>query len=690
MKRLKMKTILFVSVILIGLLINPSFFLVKAKKDDNQEEIIILDETKINVDDSRCFTVGDIDGDGISEVITFKSFNKGSGFQWIINTYHKDNEIWFPVLSKNYTEDVSEHIYKVDIGNFDNDEAQEIIIATWGETSSKIIVFDFDQKQKEFNIEVIYEFSVFISDLEVQFNEDKLSDSIYILFSDNGDSVEQFKTNVMSITREKNGRYVSKIIFSEPKIYWSLFTIGRFIEQKSHKNQILLYRYEVEDSIKRPVVIKIINSDNELLMGDTNIGKYSEIRDIMAWDRQRTGVDELIMLETNDMGGNRHENKLFYFEFNQKRLFEKEEQLLNTSKILNQLDSGNLDGNRDQLLILDPYAGTVRYLSAFDHYAVFLYTFIFLPGWAMVSLAFAQFAALYALDLNILVSFKGSVFYTSSGSDAEDLLGDLYQKVPESTMEAHGADIVIGVSEAPLSNPFPQPVGMGYRPPGNDRPYSIIFPLLLGYDDHIIAHEVGHNYGLVPGIDPHCDNLFCIMYFAAHPLQTDFCDICENSIDTTKFDPPPPPPPPGGGCPFLYVFDGTEYVGEGLLDIHDVTGSDKVVIHSLQTIPSEINNKIHLRLTEHPQTISYIDHVRLYGRSENGQWVSLHLESAIHSANGEVRKLLRFSDDLKVKELGADHNNGVSETIDLEFVTDGETNFLEFRMIIEGNNAIIK
>lgn len=685
-----MKTILFVSVILIGLFINPSFFLVKAKKDDNQEEIIILDETKINVDDSRCFTVGDIDGDGISEVITFKSFNKGSDFQWIINTYHKDNEIWFPVLSKNYSEDVSEHIYKVDMGNFDYDNAQEIIIATWGDTSSKVIVFDFDQKQKEFKIEVIYEFSGFISDLEVEFNEDKLSDSIYILFSDYGDSVEHFKTNVLSITREKNGSYVSEIIFSEPKIYWSLFTIGRFIEQKSHKNQILLYRYEVEDSIKSPAVIKIITSDNELLVGDINIGKYSEIRDIMAWDRQKTDVDELIMLETNDMGGNRHENKLFYFEFNQKRLFEKEEQLLNTNKILNQLDSGNLDGNRDQLLILDPYAGTVRYLIAWDHYAVFLYTFIYFPGWAAVSLAFAQFVALYALDLNILVSSRGSVFYTSYGSTSSALLADLYQKVPTSTRRYYGADIVIGVSEAPLSDPFPQPVGRAYRPPYSNRPYSIIFPLLLGYDGNIIAHEVGHNYGLHVGADPHCDNFYCIMYFAAHPLQTDFCDICENSIDPTKFDPPPPPPPGGGGCPFLYVFDGTEYIGEGLLDIHDVTGIDKVYIHTLQTSPSQVNSKIILRLSEHPQTISDIDNVRLYGRLENGQWVSLHLKSAIHSTIGEVRKLLWFSDDLKVEELGADYNNGVSETIDLEFDTNGESNFLEFRFVIEGNNMLIK
>ena len=34
-------------------------------------------------------------------------------------------------------------------------------------------------------------------------------------------------------------------------------------------------------------------------------------------------------------------------------------------------------------------------------------------------------------------------------------------------------------------------------------------------------------------------------------------------------------------------------------------------------------------------------------------------------------------------------NNGISETINLEFNMEGETNFLEFRFIIEGNNVIL-
>lgn len=144
------------------------------------------------------------------------------------------------------------------------------------------------------------------------------------------------------------------------------------------------------------------------------------------------------------------------------------------------------------------------------------------------------------------------------------------------------------------------------------------------------------------------------------------------------------------GAQSCIFFNGTEYIEEGLLDIHDIDGIDRTYIHTLQTAPYPLNNKIYLQLTEHPKTISDIDHVRLYGRLENGQWVFLRLKSAIHSIIGEVRKLLQHSDDLRVKELGADHNNGISEMIDLEFVMERDTDFLEFIFIIEGNNVFIK
>lgn len=678
MKRIKIKTIFFISIILSVQFLHLNIIPVKAENDNNQEEIIILDESKINVDNAKRFTVGDIDGDKRSEVITFKSTVKDSGAQWIINTYHKDKKIWFPVLSKIITEKVSGHIHKVAIGNFDKDIAQEIIIASWEGDSSKIYLLDFNTKQKEFKIQVIYELNSCISDLEVHSNKRKFSDSIYILFSDNTDSVEYFETNVMIINRDKKGVYNSEIIYSESKIHWSLFTIGQFIEQESHKNQILLYQYRTTESIMREAIVRIINSDGKLIMEDVNIGMYSMIRDIVAWDRNKGEADELCILDIKNMGDDiGFTSKMIYCTFNHKGLLEKVDRLLDSNKILNQLCIGKLDGHDDKLLILDPYLGSLTYARFFDEEARDHYNFW---GYLSVNIAFESFEMTYEYDLDILVSSAGDYSYTSSGSTTSQLFWNFYNQVEP---ENYGADIAIAVVKNYHSDSGV--LGRAHCP----GRHSIILNHYNNVDEMVICHEVGHNYGLYPSASHHCPNPFCIMYYSWHPFLWDFCDNCEYYIDEDKFG-PPPGGGGGGGCPILYAFNGIEYIEEGLLDIHDIDGIDRTYIHTLQTTPYPLNNKIYLQLTEHPKTISYIDHVRLYGKLENGQWVSLHLKSAIHSTIGEVRNLLQHSDDLRVTELGEEHNNGISETINLEFVMKRETNFLEFIFIIEGNNVIIK
>ena len=146
----------------------------------------------------------------------------------------------------------------------------------------------------------------------------------------------------------------------------------------------------------------------------------------------------------------------------------------------------------------------------------------------------------------------------------------------------------------------------------------------------------------------------------------------------------------GRGCPILSVYDGIEYIEEGLLDIHNPEGIDVVTNHTLVTILGEVNHRYLLRLTEHNKTISHIDNVRLYGRLPNGILISLPLISAIHSALGQVRGTLRLSDDNRVDVLGGDHNEGNSEFIDLEFSALTNLNLIEFIFVIEGNNILIK
>lgn len=147
----------------------------------------------------------------------------------------------------------------------------------------------------------------------------------------------------------------------------------------------------------------------------------------------------------------------------------------------------------------------------------------------------------------------------------------------------------------------------------------------------------------------------------------------------------------GGGCPILYVYNGTEYVSEGLLDIHNPDGTDIVANHTLITTPKRVRTKYLVRLTEHPQTISHIDQVRLFAILQDKTTIPLPLVSAIHSEHGSVLLQLLFSDDLKTDTLGANWNNGTSQSIELKFLAlPPNIRALGFVFQIEGNNPLIK
>ena len=147
----------------------------------------------------------------------------------------------------------------------------------------------------------------------------------------------------------------------------------------------------------------------------------------------------------------------------------------------------------------------------------------------------------------------------------------------------------------------------------------------------------------------------------------------------------------GGGCPFLQVWDGSDYAEEGLLDIHNAEGVDVTYEHTLTTVPETVNGAYKFRLIEHPQTISHIDQVQLRAILEDGTVKELPLRQAWHSEDGNVLNLLLKSDDRRVEEKGADHNDGTSQSIDLEFTALGpNAKAVAFVFMIEGNNMYLK
>jgi len=114
-----------------------------------------------------------------------------------------------------------------------------------------------------------------------------------------------------------------------------------------------------------------------------------------------------------------------------------------------------------------------------------------------------------------------------------------------------------------------------------------------------------------------------------------------------------------------------------------------VASHVLNHTPEPVEHRYLMRLTEHEQTYSHIDQVQLFATLENGE-IELPLVSAIHSEDGDVKQELLLSDDVRADTLGADHNNGTSEYIDLCFVAPDGLEIETFTFIIEGHNPIFK
>jgi hypothetical protein len=147
----------------------------------------------------------------------------------------------------------------------------------------------------------------------------------------------------------------------------------------------------------------------------------------------------------------------------------------------------------------------------------------------------------------------------------------------------------------------------------------------------------------------------------------------------------------GGGCPILYVYNGSSYINEGLLDIHNPEGLDVIYKHTLVTTPDRVKGAYLLRLVEHPQTHSYIDQVKLYAVLKDKRLIELPLIWAWHSEDGNVLPQLLFSDEWKADTLGADHNDGISQSMDLKFAAlNPNMNIIGFVFQIEGNNIIVK
>ena len=145
-----------------------------------------------------------------------------------------------------------------------------------------------------------------------------------------------------------------------------------------------------------------------------------------------------------------------------------------------------------------------------------------------------------------------------------------------------------------------------------------------------------------------------------------------------------------GGCPYLYVYDGKDFVKEGLLDIHNDDNTDVTYNHTLTIMPALIGSRYIFKLVEHFETISYIDYVKLYAILSNGSLVELPLVTALHNIYGDVLPWLLFDDDLHVSCVGGLHTPSGSHEIILEFQALNGLNVRALIFQIQGHNVLKK
>jgi hypothetical protein len=112
----------------------------------------------------------------------------------------------------------------------------------------------------------------------------------------------------------------------------------------------------------------------------------------------------------------------------------------------------------------------------------------------------------------------------------------------------------------------------------------------------------------------------------------------------------------GGGCPTLFVWNGTVYSEECLLDIH--AESDVTVLHEIQNALAVGIYKLQLR--ELDNFTSHIDQVKLYAVDDEGEWHLCPLIYAKHEDSYVTWKLL-FDDENRV-------NLTPTQIIDLKFL----------------------
>jgi PKD repeat protein len=513
------------------------------------DNIIILDESKVDVANIKSFTMGDVDGDDIDELIAFKTSIKNNISSTMILLYENDRDNWILKNPPFYLE-LQGSVYLSKAANFNTDNRDAVITCNInGENNSLVYLLRFENLTGEIFPSLIYSCDNIIRDFEILPSGDDNATHILIITNNFNVSTHQLESCLNIVSLYGNGTISDDFLYSDRHSPWTLLSIGKYLPiNGAPEFQILLFQTRT---------FQILDLNGSVIVGPILFDKERKPRDITAWDVENDGIDELVVLESENSGqDNGYINQLTIYSIYRDNVIVKTNFKLQSYEWLKALDTGHIDGSEtEKLVILDSPGGSCRVLLALDDEATLFYFLgaIVAPApiavhsivkWFYVTLTFY-------LDLNIDLILTKIISYESD--DSKDRYYQLYSNLVaecEDDRITNCADIVLGII---FNYRITGDWGIGGFATRGTR-----FAAVYHDFGNIWVHEIGHLFDLGwtgSGPNGHCGHAVevsmplppindqpqyvllpfpCVMNYVAGVHG--FCDYCRDEVDPVHFE----------------------------------------------------------------------------------------------------------------------------------------------------------
>ncbi len=498
--------------------------------------ITILEDSNINLTNSDHFAVGDFDGDSVEDILLFDSKYDDIKGICVIGWFHENSQSKFEEQKSSEFE-IKGEIFYTKSGNFDTDDEDEVIIGCKSEKNSYVYIINFGENSNEENSRLIYQSEFELKKMNILADSNQIG-KIVLLFNDLDFNTGKLN-NYVVLLEKKDHYFVSTDIYFENNTVWNSFCVGEFLWEVNEP-MILLYQYYYQQTSETKTFAKIIDFSGRTIIDRTEIDQKKRPRDLISWDTNDDGQEELVILESEE-GGDQFNNFLSIIKIKQDHTFEKEMIKLDSNMKLKEIQYRNWN-NKEEIFILDPFSVTYRLAFAPDsefktHCLWMAILMIVFPTWqsyleAFITSHVERTTELYEthFDMDIVYVTYYSP-YSSTGSTPQLLFNNLQSVFPTTTRATDDVDVICGIIYDTGGN---SAGGIGNRPGDHVAMFRY-------HRTYVLAHELGHTWGMVQSSEPnhdsnnpsHCDNEICIMSYGDDRYT--FCSDCNYFLDNHRY-----------------------------------------------------------------------------------------------------------------------------------------------------------